>query len=290
MQNSVSLGLKIVLYNMVDHRNFLLLIFCIAGISLNGISLLSQNIHHNYFFDDPLSFREDHNWLSTHEMLNIYELTIQFPGEEKSMAEIVLDHNGLPVAEQISQSDFDWEKRELGSITEEFHHIYVMDNFFLRRKSTHIKHTGARPDSLETGEMLVNFFNREQYESSGGPKLIYEFKGETRPASIELISDENNGRRIELKYRDGWLSKAVEYSFGEEGLNKKIRSATYSYDDHNRPHKATLHSEGEEKTVEITYDRINKPSKITFFSNGEVVEKRLYQYEKREEIEIPGLD
>ncbi len=275
---------------MVEYRNMLFLFFCITGILLNAIPIFSQNIHHNYFFDDPLSFREDHNWLSTHEMLKVYELTIQFPGEEKSMMEVVLDHNGLPVTKQIAVSDFDWENRELESITEEFHHIYVMDNLFLRRKTTHINHTVARPDSVEADEMLVNFFNREQYESSEGLKLVYEFKGETRPASIELFSDENKGRRIELEYRDGWLSRAVEYKMVEEDQNQKIRSATYEYDDHNRPHKATLHTDGEEKRFEITYDRINKPSKITLYSNGEVVEKRLYQYEKRERIEIPGLD
>ncbi len=275
---------------MVGLRNLLFLFFCITGILLNGIPMLSQNIHQNYFFDDPLSFREDHNWLSTHEMLRIYELTIQFPEEEKIMTTVTLDHNGLPVTEQIAQSDFDWENREPGSITEEFHHIYVMDNLFLRRKTTHIEHTGTRPDSLETGEILVNFFNREQYESSEGLKLVYEFKGETRPASIELISEKNTGKRIELEYLDGWLSSAVEYSMGEEGSNQKIRSATYEYDDHNRPHKAILRIDGEEKRVEITYDRMNKPLKITLYSNGEVVEKRLYQYEKRERIEIPGLD
>ncbi len=250
-------------------------------LALAGDSAQAQ-VQHNFFGDDYLSFRENHNWIANSRIEKLYVVKEELETNELKAVVIHYDHNGLPVLEQVGRVDSDWSPGEEMEHLAERHFMYVMDELFLRQEITKIEHRGGSAgDTLSRSLRFINYFNRGQYETRDGQVFKFEFAPGSKISKIEIQTGENN-KFLHFDYQNSQLISVAEERILSGGDTVLVRVAEYEYDYSHRPSEIVVRAEDQIKRTVLRYDRHAFPESAEIYKNDELVQKQRFFFVRKE--------
>lgn len=240
----------------------------IASLSVLPVNCISAQINHNFFGDEFLTQRENHHWITSTQIKELYVLKNDPVSEIASVVWIEFDHNGLPVKKYTGDVSNSWKPGdELNFHTLE-DYLYIMRDLFLRQEVTEINlNENENRDTVNQRISYINFFNRDQYQTPEGTLLKFQFVSGNMLTQI-LAESDTNSHFLELSYEDKVPNKITEKYRKKMGPTETLRTAHYAYDENMLPTEITI-LEGESTVrLKMKYDKRAIPLSKTIFKNG----------------------
>ena len=255
------------------------LLFILLAVAADSIQ---AQVQHNFFGDDYLSFRENHNWIANSRIEKLYVVKEELETNELKAIVIQYDHNGLPVLEQVGRVDSDWSPGEEMEHLAEKHFMYVMDELFLRQEITEIEHRGGSAgDTLSRDLRFINYFNRPQYETRDGQVFKFEFAPGGKISKMEIQTRDNN-KFFRFDYQENQLISVAEERIAGGGDTALVRVAEYDYDYSHRPSEIVVRVGDQITRTELSYDRHSLPESAVIYKNDQPVEKQRFFFVRKE--------